>query len=606
MAKARKLRFYVFIPLIILFILLWAVGMKLQDGQKRSQLWTWVNSTQLELDSNLASAWQQYGEDVKTLPEAQAKARLTYSLGMVIQNAGASDCGAAAAIIDRDGSVLSGHLAQGFGYEEGGRRGTGEGQKWFFFLDEYLDDQALVELTEKTYHYHSEKLGEGIFCFPAVEQDDGTVYGNGNYARVTGDELEGFVFAVESLELVHSDGSVEPILATNYQSKSPVTKEFKVLELYSALASYDPLSYSSAYGQSEKAIRSRLEHMQETRRALPESLGGERNIGYNRFREPGYQGEDLGAGYYVCIDVDVPNVARRQNRSIMIQSFLLCLTAAVCLSLLLTSKITEPVEKLCREVRKGICGEDGPVVELNSLAISFNEQQKKMEGQLQRERDFTRAAAHELKTPLAVLRAHTEALQEDILPEKRAHYLKVVLEETDLMNGIVSRLLELSRLENGSDIERKPVELASLVREVFEPLCLPIEQEGMSLTMSLSDLTLNGDRTKLKEAVSNLAANSLRYGLPGGRISAKLFREQENAVLELSNDTKQPIPEEALPHLFEPFYRVDKARSREEGGTGLGLAIVRAAAEAHGGSCTAENVPGGVRFRLVLPLASTS
>ena len=225
-----------------------------------------------------------------------------------------------------------------------------------------------------------------------------------------------------------------------------------------------------------------------------------------------------------------------------------------------------------------------------------------MEEQLQRERDFTRAAAHELKTPLAVLRAHTEALQEDILPEKREHYLKVVLEETDIMSGLVSRLLELSRLESGTAIDRKPVALAPLVQEVFEPLRLPMERKNIHLTLSLTELTADGDRLRIKEAVGNLAANALRYGLPGGQVSVKLYEEQERAVLEISNDTEQPIPVESIFHLFEPFYRVDKARSREEGGTGLGLAIVKAAAEAHGGSCTVENISGGVMFSLALPL----
>ena len=601
MKKARSLRFHVFIPLAILFLLLWAASMKLQDIQKRDELSSWVNNKYTEVASDVIKAWQQYNKDMLTVSDARAKAALTYSLGDMIKGAGASDCGAATAVMDRDGTVLNSHLAQGFGYEEGGRHGNGTGQRWYFFLDEYLDDEGLIDLTQKIRRY-SDTPEEGLSCFPAVKQDDGIVYGDGTYARVTGDELEGAVFAIEQLELVRPDGSIIPLLRTNYQSAAPVTKEFKVLRLSSALTSYDYLSYSSVYGQSEEAIRERLAHMRKAQQALPEALGGKTVISYRPFLDLNAP-EDSVAGYDVAIDMDVPTVAWRRNHTLRFQGLLLCLATAFCLSLILSSKVTSPLERLCRQVKRGKCKEDSSVAEVNTLATSFNEQQEKMEAQLQRERDFTRAAAHELKTPLAVLRTHVEALQEDILPEKRKSYMNIILEETDVMSDLVSRLLELSRLESGITIERKPVGLAPLVQEVFEPLRLPMGQKNMRLVLELANLTVDGDRQRLTETVRNLAANALRYGLAGGQVSVKLYEEQGSAVLEVSNDTEQPIPEESISHLFEPFYRVDKARSREEGGTGLGLAIVKAAVESHGGSCTVENIPGGVTFRLVLPLS---
>ena len=227
---------------------------------------------------------------------------------------------------------------------------------------------------------------------------------------------------------------------------------------------------------------------------------------------------------------------------------------------------------------------------------------QKQRAAIQRERDFTRAAAHELKTPLAILQAHGEALREDILPEKRAEYLDVILDECGRMSALVGRLLELSRLESGTPLQKEPLDLAALVREVWEPLALPLEQRDITLKLDLEALQLEGDRERLREAAGNLASNALRHCTPGGTIRVTLKREGSRAVLTVYNDG-EPIPETDLPHLFQPFYRGgDKSRSRDSGGTGLGLAIVRAAALAHGGECEAENTGGGVAFQLVLPL----
>ena len=227
---------------------------------------------------------------------------------------------------------------------------------------------------------------------------------------------------------------------------------------------------------------------------------------------------------------------------------------------------------------------------------------RKQRAAIQRERDFTRAAAHELKTPLAILQAHGEALREDILPEKRAEYLDVILDECGRMSALVGRLLELSRLESGTPLQKEPLDLAALVREVWEPLALPLEQRDITLKLDLEALQLEGDRERLREAAGNLASNALRHCAPGGTIRVTLKREGSRAVLTVYNDG-EPIPEDDLPHLFQPFYRGgDKSRSRDSGGTGLGLAIVRAAVLAHGGECVAENTGGGAVFRLSLPL----
>lgn len=219
---------------------------------------------------------------------------------------------------------------------------------------------------------------------------------------------------------------------------------------------------------------------------------------------------------------------------------------------------------------------------------------------IRRERAFTRAAAHELKTPLAILRAHAESLKEDIDPAKREEYLDVVLSETDRMAALTAALLDLSRLERGEALNREPVELSAMVKEVFDRLVLPLEQKGITLKLDLSPVWTQGDRARLESVAANLASNALRHCTPGGTVTVKVGKEGRWAVLTVDNDGDN-IPERELRRIWQPFYRSDQSRSRETGGTGLGLAIVKAAMKAHGGEYGVSNREGGVTFRVSLP-----
>lgn len=219
---------------------------------------------------------------------------------------------------------------------------------------------------------------------------------------------------------------------------------------------------------------------------------------------------------------------------------------------------------------------------------------------LERERAFTRAAAHELKTPLAILRTHAEALKEDIDPAKRDKYLDILVDESDRMASLVGGLLDLSRLEAGAELVLEELDLTALVREALERMARPMEEKGLTVTADLDPVVLSGDRLRLEQMASNLLSNALRHCPTGGEIWVTLERKGDRARLTVGNDGPT-IPAEDLPRLWEPFYRVDRSRDRTTGGTGLGLAIVKRAAEAHGGACGAENVPGGVRFWVELP-----
>ena len=219
---------------------------------------------------------------------------------------------------------------------------------------------------------------------------------------------------------------------------------------------------------------------------------------------------------------------------------------------------------------------------------------------IRRERAFIRAAAHELKTPLAVLRTHAEALREDIDPAKRGQYLDTVVAESDRMAALVGSLMDLARLESGGRVEREPLDLAALVGNGAARLSLLAEEKNIELRTQLAPASMLGDRLRLEEVVDNLADNALRHCTPGGAVTVSLAQKGRRITLTVDNDGA-PIPQKHLDRLFEPFYRGDEGRSRADGGTGLGLAIVRAAVEAHGGRCWVVNRTGGVTFTVVLP-----
>ena len=375
-----------------------------------------------------------------------------------------------------------------------------------------------------------------------------------------------------------------------------MTLEFQFMRVGSVLLP----SYGSN-GDGPIDMELRLSNFREAQAILDREAAGEgRSVLTSGGRLVGMTGGENGSMRLVAGQCDVFQAALQQQRLVYLSTFLLTVVVVLLLSAHLSKKVTEPVETLSQDAQNGRCREDGPVRELNALAGAFNAAQDQLEGQLQRERAFTRGAAHELKTPLAVLRTHAEALREDIAPENRERYLDIILEESDRMAALVGSLLELSRLESGVALNKEPLDLGALVREVFDPLELALRKKEISLRLDLPELWIEGDRERLKRAVENLASNALRHCTPGGSIQVTLTASADGVHLQVCNDGPA-IAEQDLPHLWEPFYRGDQARSRDTGGTGLGLAIVRAAVQAHGGSCGVENGPHGVSFWFCLP-----
>jgi heavy metal sensor kinase len=244
--------------------------------------------------------------------------------------------------------------------------------------------------------------------------------------------------------------------------------------------------------------------------------------------------------------------------------------------------------------------------ELERLSISLNHMITRLDDAFQNSKRFVADASHELRTPLTVLRGELEHLTLDprLAPEPRER-LGSLLEEVERLSKIVERLFALSRLDAGeAQAEWVPFDLAELAAGTADQMALLAEDKKISLTRDFaSRVPVEGDRTRLKQVVVNLLDNAIKYTPEGGAVHLKVAKTNGHALLEVA-DTGVGIPPGAVPHVFERFFRVDQARSREPEGAGLGLAIVKSICNAHGGKVEVESAVGrGSRFRVTLPLA---
>ena len=220
-------------------------------------------------------------------------------------------------------------------------------------------------------------------------------------------------------------------------------------------------------------------------------------------------------------------------------------------------------------------------------------------------RDFVANASHELKTPVAAVRALAEtlltALPED--PEAGRRFAVRIGRETERLDVLARDLLDLARVERGT-LYVEPVDLVGLAKETVALLADRAEERRIRLSTELQpNVAVRGDRAQLGLLLSNLIDNALRYTPAKGTVCVRLDATESRAVLQVA-DTGEGIPAAELPRIFERFYRVDKARARQTGGTGLGLAIVRHVAEAHGGTVRVDSeLSRGSTFTVTLPVA---
>jgi signal transduction histidine kinase len=223
-------------------------------------------------------------------------------------------------------------------------------------------------------------------------------------------------------------------------------------------------------------------------------------------------------------------------------------------------------------------------------------------------RDFVANASHELKTPVASMRAAAETLRHGAIedPPAALRFTEQLEREAMRLSRIVSDLLDLSRLETGSELAER-VRLDGVAADEVERLEDQAKEAGVELSRSTDpDATVMGSGRDLALLARNLIDNAIRYTPEGGHVDVRVRLDGDEAVLSVS-DTGLGIPQRDLPRIFERFYRVDRARSRETGGTGLGLAIVKHVAENHGGEVTVTSeLAAGSTFEVRLPVAGAA
>jgi heavy metal sensor kinase len=294
------------------------------------------------------------------------------------------------------------------------------------------------------------------------------------------------------------------------------------------------------------------------------------------------------------------------------------LLLAVGATLALVRRALSPIERLSREADAYSIGdlacrlpEPEREDEVGRLVLAFNRLLERLEAAFQRERRFTADAAHELRTPLTILRGEVDlALREDSgTPGRVRATLYSLQEEIEHLEALVANLLALARSENAHAVlETEPVSLLDLSSEVIGRLghVARLQRVDLEISPDSTDATVAGDPTMLRQALFNVVQNGVRHTPPGGLVRVRIGGRKEDAVIEV-RDSGPGIPEDALPHVFDRFFRVDTARTRLPGtgqGLGLGLAIVRAVVQAHGGTVYAENPPsGGAQFTITLPMA---
>lgn len=245
--------------------------------------------------------------------------------------------------------------------------------------------------------------------------------------------------------------------------------------------------------------------------------------------------------------------------------------------------------------------EENQVKELNQLSVSYNRMLERLSDAFEIQRQFTANAAHELRTPLALMQVQLDLYHSNSHPDNDAdtvQMIKMVTEQNDRLNKMVKTLLDMSELQTvGRDDE---IILDALVDEVLEDLEPLAEGKNIRLIGKCKDITMVGSDILIYRLVYNLVENAIKYNHSGGQVTVTADRKEKHVYLSVE-DTGAGIPEELKERVFEPFFRVDKSRSRELGGVGLGLALVREIVRVHDGNITVKSNPsGGTIFEVVL------
>lgn len=264
-------------------------------------------------------------------------------------------------------------------------------------------------------------------------------------------------------------------------------------------------------------------------------------------------------------------------------------------------KLSQQAEKIDQDSISDIRLNEDTVKEFRQLSVSVNRMLDRLSESFATQRQFSGNAAHELRTPLAIMQTKLElfAAEHKNMEGDTAELVRSQAEQLDRLSKLVHTLLEMSNLSSAPRSDR--IELAPLVDEIITDLAPLASQNDITMEQDCDNVVITGSDALIYRLVFNLIENAVKYNRQGGSVSVSVHKENNNAIVCVS-DTGCGIPEECRESIFQPFFRVDKSRSRQMGGVGLGLALVHEIAVLHGGSVRAE--PGnksGTVFIVTLP-----
>lgn len=241
--------------------------------------------------------------------------------------------------------------------------------------------------------------------------------------------------------------------------------------------------------------------------------------------------------------------------------------------------------------------------EVGKLAMAFNSMSESLQKEDENRKEFLANVSHELRTPLSYVKGYSEAILDGVVkPEQQLKYVGIIQKEAGRMQRLVRDLLDLATLDrNQFPLNREPNVLAQLIEDTLDTYTQTFDERKIKLFKNLDEsIIANVDPDRFQQVIHNLLDNSMRYTPTGKSIFVSLF-ENDEVILEIIDEGKG-VPSEEISHLGERFYRVDKARSRDEGGTGLGLAIVKQIVDQHDGKIKFTNAEGkGLKARITLP-----
>ena len=244
--------------------------------------------------------------------------------------------------------------------------------------------------------------------------------------------------------------------------------------------------------------------------------------------------------------------------------------------------------------------EESKIKELNQLSVSYNKMLERLQDAFEVQRQFTANAAHELRTPLSLMQVQLDLYHSTQHPGSDADTLqmiKMVTEQNDRLSKMVKTLLDMSELQTVGRDEQ--IIMDDLVEEVLEDLEPLAQEKNIKLIGKCKDITMVGSDILIYRLVYNLVENAIKYNHSGGQVTVTAYKEQAHIYLSVA-DTGSGIPKELRERVFEPFFRVDKSRSRKLGGVGLGLALVHEIVRVHDGSITVKSNPsGGTIFEVI-------